>query len=282
MRGFESGVPTPISGVNIPVSRILGRNPGPMTGPGTNSYLIGKERLCLLDPGPLDEIQFANFMKAIGSRKLEYILITHTHADHSPAALKIQQETGAQLVGLAAPEVPGHDHTFQPTKIWHHDDQINCEEYSIRLIHTPGHVSNHICFLLVEEMFLFTGDHVLQGTTSVILPPDGDMGAYLESLSFLQKLPLRYLAPGHGDVMDQPKEEIAKLIEHRMKRERKVISSLQKLGESIIDDLVLFVYDDVASHLLPWAKKTMLAHLIKLEREGIVIEERGLWKSIKG
>ena len=282
MQSFESGVPTPIGGVKIPVSRILGRNPGPMTGPGTNSYLIGKERLCLLDPGPVDEAQFVNFMEAIGDRKLEYLLITHTHADHSPAAVKIQAQTGAELVGLAAPEVTGHDITFQPTKIWQHDDVIDCGEYKIRLIHTPGHVSNHICFLLVEEMFLFTGDHVLQGTTSVILPPDGDMGAYLASLSFLQRLPLRYLAPGHGDVMDKPQEEISRLIEHRMKREGKVISSLQNLGESTIDELVPSVYDDVASHLIPWAKKTMLAHLIKLQREGVISGERGRWKIIRG
>ena len=281
MQSFESGVPTPIGGVKIPVNRILGRNPGPMTGPGTNSYLIGSERLCLLDPGPVDEAQFVNFMEAIGDRKLEYLLITHTHADHSPAAVKIQAQTGAELVGLAAPEVSGHDITFKPAKIWQHDDVIDCGEYKIRLIHTPGHVSNHICFLLVEEMLLFTGDHVLQGTTSVILPPDGDMGSYLESLSFLQKLPLRYLAPGHGDVMDKPQEEISRLIKHRMKREQKVISSLQDLSESTIDELVFVVYDDVGSHLIPWAKKTMLAHLIKLKREGIVIEELGRWKTNK-
>ena len=278
MQDFESGVPTRISGLKIPVKRILGRNPGPMTGPGTNSYLIGNNRLSLLDPGPLADVQIMNFMKAIGDRKLDYLLITHTHADHSPAALKIQAETGAELVGMPAPDVPGHDHTFQPTRTWKHGDEINCGEYKIRLIHTPGHVSNHICFLIVEEMFLFTGDHVLQGTTSVILPPDGDMGAYLESLSFLQTLPLRYLAPGHGHIMDKPHEEISNLIEHRLRREKKVLFCLQKLGESSLDELVLTVYDDVASHLIPWAKKTLLAHLIKLRRDGVIREEHGHWK----
>ena len=278
MEGFEPGVPTAIDGCKIPVKRILGRNPGPMTGPGTNSYLIGQDRLCLLDPGPIDDVQFESFMSAIGNRKLEYLLLTHTHGDHSPGAARIHEATDATLVGISAPDVAGQDQSFQPQQIWQHGDEVDCGEYKIRLIHTPGHVSNHLCFLLVEEALLFTGDHVLQGTTSVILPPDGDMSAYLDSLAYLQTLRLRYLAPGHGGIMDEPQLEIEKLIAHRLKREAKVLAGLAELGECTVDELVLIVYDDVAEHLIPWAKRTMLAHLIKLERDDRIIESKDRWR----
>lgn len=279
MAGLAPGVPAAIAELQIPVKRILGRNPGPMTGSGTNSYLIGTHRLALLDPGPKDDAQFESFMAAIGDARLETILITHTHGDHSPGALRLQQATGAELVGMPAPATGAHhDNTFKPDRVWRDGDVIESEEYSLQLIHTPGHVSNHICFLLREEQLLFTGDHILQGTTSVILPPDGDMTAYLDSLQYLQTLPLRYLAPGHGYVMSQPHDEIAKLIAHRLKREQKVIAGLQQLGTCELDQLVMTVYDDVASHLIPWAKKTLLAHLIKLERDGQVVCHDDCWQ----
>ena len=281
MTGFEPGLPTRVAETTIPVRRILGRNPGPMTGPGTNSYLIGESRLCLLDPGPVNAVQFESFMTALGDGQLDYILITHTHADHSPAALSIQQATGAELVGMPAPAVPGHDTTFNPTRVWQHDDRVDCGDYSIRLIHTPGHVSNHICYLLEQEKLLFTGDHVLQGTTSVILPPDGDMGAYLDSLGYLQTLDLRFLAPGHGDIMNNPQLELSALIAHRLKREQKIIEKLAQLGASTEEVLVRSVYDDVGEHLIPWALRTMLAHLIKLQREGFVVLNNEQWKLIR-
>ena len=280
MEGFEAGVPTPIAGCKIPVQSILGRNPGPMTGPGTNSYLIGLARLSLVDPGPIDEAQFDSFMEAIGNRKLEYLLLTHTHGDHSPGAARLHKATGATLVGMAAPDAPGQDQSFKPEQQWQHGDELDCGEYSIRLIHTPGHVSNHICYLLLEEELLFTGDHVLQGTTSVILPPDGDMGSYLDSLGHLQTLQLRFLAPGHGGVMDQPHTEIANLIAHRLKREAKILAGLKELGACGLDELVLTVYDDVAEHLIPWAKRTMLAHLVKLQRDEKVSESQDLWQLV--
>lgn len=276
----EAGVAVSLATDRVPVRRILGRNPGPMTGPGTNSYLIGKKRLSLLDPGPRDDAQLESFLEAIGDATLENILITHTHGDHSPGALALQAETGAQLVGLKAPEVAGHDKTFAPSRMWNDDDVVDCGEYSIRLIATPGHVSNHICFLLKEEQLLFTGDHVLQGTTSVILPPDGDMAAYLDALERLLTIPLKALAPGHGDVMIEPYAEIEKLIAHRLKREQKVLMALAGAEPVTLDELVLKVYDDVASHLIPWAKKTLMAHLIKLEDEGRIGSNDDRWEAL--
>jgi len=274
----KAGIPVLLPNTSVPVHRILGRNPGPMTGPGTNSYLIGDKELSLLDPGPRDDAQFDNFIEAIAGRKLSYILITHTHGDHSPGALRLHQATGAELVGLAAPEFGSHDQTFKPLKLWSDGDVIKTQEYSVRLIHTPGHVSNHFCFLLEQDQLLFTGDHILQGTTSVILPPDGDMSHYLDSLAQLEKMPLRALAPGHGEVMTDPGQEIRLLVAHRLKRERKVLDALKKLGRCTLDELVVVVYDDVGEHLIPWAKKTLTAHLIKLERDGALSKDAEHWQ----
>ena len=275
---FQPGVPVGVAETRVPVRRILGRNPGAMTGSGTNSYLIGTHSLSLLDPGPTDALQFDSFMAAIGAARLDYIFVTHTHKDHSPGAARLQQATGAELVGLPAPDVSGHDRSFRPARAWHHGDLIDTEEYSVRLIHSPGHVSNHICFLLEDEQMLFTGDHVLQGTTSVILPPDGDMQAYLDSLHHLQTLSLRYLAPGHGDIMEDPEAELANLIAHRLRREQKIVDCLGELGACHLDTLVRSVYDDVAAHLIVWAKKTLLAHLIKLQREGRAVLRDDNWQ----
>lgn len=268
MQTVVAGVPERISECEVPVFRILGRNPGPMTGPGTNSYLIGESRLSLIDPGPRDSDQLRSFLDAIGDRKLEYILATHTHGDHSPGAAELQRATGAELVGLPAPEHGYHDLSFTPGREWRHGDLLDCDEYTIRMLHTPGHVSNHFCFLLCEEQLLFTGDHVLQGTTSVILPPDGNMSDYLDSLEELRQLPLRYLAPGHGNLIHDPHAEIGKLIEHRMRRESKIERSLAGMGTCTLEELVVVVYDDVDKSMHRWAERTMLAHLEKLEREG--------------
>lgn len=273
-----AGEAVAIATQSIPVFRILGHNPGPMTGPGTNSYLIVGEKTCLIDPGPADERQLDAILDAVGDNNLDYILVTHTHRDHSPGALRLQQATSAQLVGLAVPEAAGQDLTFHPSSYWQDGDVLDCGDYSIELIHTPGHVSNHLCFLLAEERLLFTGDHVLQGTTPVILPPDGNMAHYLGSLERLQKLDLLMLAPGHGDVMHEPQQEISKLIQHRLQREAKVFAGLEKLGKCDLDALVQVVYDDVAEHLIPWAKKTLLAHLYKLESEGRAVLSGEYWQ----
>lgn len=276
----KAGTPVLLPGTKVPVHRILGRNPGPMTGPGTNSYLIGSDQLALVDPGPRDDTQFDNFMAAIADRKLAYILVTHTHGDHSPGALRLHEATGADLVGLPAPEFGSHDLSFKPSRLWRDGDTIETDEYRLKLIHTPGHVSNHFCILLEQDQLLFTGDHVLQGTTSVILPPDGDMSHYIESLQQLEKMPLRFLAPGHGTIMDDPQGEISKLITHRLNREKKVLAGLVKLGRCTLDELVLEVYDDVGEHLIPWAKKTLMAHLLKLEREQLIASDEEVWQTL--
>lgn len=276
----QAGIPVPLGAFKVPVQRILGRNPGPMTGPGTNSYLVGDEALSLIDPGPINPEQMDSFLAALGGRRLHYIFCTHTHGDHSPAAVPLAEKTGACLVGLKAPDAMGQDHSFAPSRQWRHGDIVELDDYSLQCIHTPGHVSNHFCYLLREESLLFTGDHVLQGTTPVILPPDGDMADYFASLKLVQSLGVKFLAPGHGGLMENPDQEIEQLLQHRLKREAKILAGLQQLQQSTLDELVMVVYDDVAQHLIPWAKKTLLAHLLKLEKEGRAQQSAEQWCSL--
>ncbi len=276
----QAGIPVALGEgtFKVPVQRILGRNPGPMTGPGTNSYLVGDSQLSLIDPGPMNPEQIDSFIAALAGRQLHYILCTHTHGDHSPAAMPLADKTGASLVGLKAPDAIGQDHSFEPSRQWQHGDIVELDEYSLQCVHTPGHVSNHFCYLLREESLLFTGDHVLQGTTPVILPPDGDMADYFASLRLVQSMRVKYLAPGHGGLMDNPLQEIEQLLQHRLRREAKIVAGLQQLQEANLDELVQVVYDDIAAHLIPWAKKTLLAHLLKLEKDGRAGQSAERWR----
>lgn len=281
---FTAGVPVDVSIGKIKVHRLLCANASVMTGPGTNSYLIGERELALIDPGPALPAHTDAIIKTLAGRPLKWIFVTHTHGDHSPGTKELQALTGAQLIGLAAPSGASYqDHSFKPDRVFLDNESIQCDGFTIRLVHTPGHVSNHLCFLLQEDALLFTGDHILQGTTPVILPPDGDMADYLQSLAQLRQMPLSALAPGHGEVMTEPLQMIDTLIRHRLRREQKVLSAVTTLQSCTLDELVELAYDDVAPHLIPWAKKTMLAHLYKLQREGHVRAdntqdiERQLW-----
>jgi len=253
----------------VSVQRVLCANASMMTGPGTNTYLLGDSELALVDPGPALPGHTAAIMQALAGRPLKWIFATHTHGDHSPGTAALQALTGASVIGFAPPpEALYQDASFKPDRLFQAGERIVCDGFTMRLIHTPGHVSNHVCFLLEEDALLFTGDHILQGTTPVILPPDGDMGDYLASLEQLRKLPLKALAPGHGEIMHEPEQVITTLIRHRMRREQKILTTLLGLGPATLDGLVVQAYDDVADHLIPWAKKTLLAHLIKLQRDG--------------
>jgi len=253
----------------VPVQCILGRNAGPMTGPGTNTYVIGSARLAVLDPGPVDKVHLEAILRCASGRPIDWIFVTHTHGDHSPGTAPLQQATGAQVIGLAPPAGSGQDPSFVASRLYQDGERIDCSEFVMRLVHTPGHVSNHLCFLLEEDGLLFTGDHILDGATPVIVPPDGSMRQYLQALEALKVLPLRALAPAHGRVMKQPLQVIDTLIRHRLRREQKVLRVLAALPVALpLDLLALQVYEDVPAHLLPWACKTLLAHLEKLQEEG--------------
>ena len=249
------------------VRRLVARNPGFMTGPGTNTYLVGLQRCAVIDPGPHDLVHIERILEAAGGR-VSAILATHTHPDHSPAVAALAQATGAEVLGRGAPAHGRQDATFVPTRVLNDGDVVRVGDLSLRAIHTPGHASNHLCYLLEGAGLLFSGDHVMQGSTVVIGPPDGNMQQYLQSLARLQREPVTKIAPGHGTVIDDAQAELARLIAHRLQREAKVVERLRRAGRATLDVLVTSVYDDVDPRLHPVAKGSLLAHLLKLEADG--------------
>lgn len=255
------------------VARITAPNPGMMTGPGTNSYIIGTAQLALIDPGPEIAEHHAALLAAVGDR-LRWILCTHTHLDHSPGARALRSATGAEVLGMRAPPHGSQDAAFAPDRVIGHGEVLDCGEFSLRALHTPGHASNHLCYLLEEERLLFTGDHVMQGSTVVINPPDGDMSAYLASLEALLALDLARIAPGHGHLIDEPHAEARRLIAHRLMREQKVVDACAAHPAATLDELLPVVYADTAARLHAAARRSLHAHLLKLEREGRA-ERRG-------
>ncbi len=258
------GVPFPLS---ERVRRLVAPNPGMMTGPGTNTYLLGQEEVAVLDPGP-DIPEHIEAILAAGAGRIRWIVCTHTHPDHSPAWQAVAEATGAEVIGALPADDRFQDDTFAPTIELFHGHLLEAPEFSLRALHTPGHVSNHYCFFLEEEGMVFAGDHIMNGSTVVIVPPGGDMQAYIESLRLLLDYPLACIAPGHGELILQPREEVAGLIEHRLRRERKVVDGLASLARTDLTDLVRVVYDDVDPGRHEWAKLSLAAHLIKLAREG--------------
>jgi glyoxylase-like metal-dependent hydrolase (beta-lactamase superfamily II) len=254
------------------VRRLVARNPGFMTGPGTNTYMVGINRCVVIDPGPQDP-QHIERILAEAEDRLDAVLATHTHPDHSPAAAALAKASGAAVMGRLPPADGRQDATFAPTKVLNDGDGVRVGTLKLRALHTPGHASNHLCFLLESEGLLFTGDHLMQGSTVVIAPPDGNMKHYLDSLARLQREPVKRIAPGHGEVIEDAQAEIARIIAHRLQREEKVVARLQSAGRANVDTLVASVYDEVDPRLHPVAKSSLLAHLLKLEEDGRALRE---------
>ncbi|HEX2828937.1 MAG TPA: MBL fold metallo-hydrolase [Burkholderiales bacterium] len=268
----------PGEGVSIApnIVRLTAPNPGVMTGPGTNSYIVGSRELAVIDPGPAIESHIDGLRAAVGD-KLKWILCTHTHLDHSPAAAALKAATGARIAGMPTAQDGRQDGDFAPDRVLAEGDRISVDGISLRAVFTPGHVANHLCYLLEEQRLLFTGDHVMQGSTVVISPPGGDMQAYLASLEKLLALDIAALAPGHGHVITTPHEEARRLIAHRLGREKKVADALSRKNPATLDELVPYAYDDVSEKLYPVAKRSLHAHLIKLEKEARAKLEGDRW-----
>ena len=261
------------------VWRLTAPNPGVMTGPGTNTYLLGSAHtgIAVIDPGPaLNEHIEAIIRCAPGP--IKWILSTHTHRDHSPAAMKLKQLTGATVYGMPAPPYSNQDQDFKPDVIPSHNEVLELAGIKLRAIHTPGHASNHLCYLLESEKILFTGDHLMQGSTVVINPPDGDMQAYLQSLAMIKKGALDYLAPGHGFLIGHPEHAIDRLVLHRLARENKILAAM-KLSDTpqTIESLVKSAYEDTPAERHALAARSLLAHLYKLKQEGRVLEQDDRW-----
>ena len=258
------------------VRRLIAPNPGMMTGPGTNTYLLGERQVAVIDPGPAIDTHIRNIIGA-ATGSIRWILVTHTHSDHSPAAMVLAAETGAELLGIRAPEGRHQDKTFLPDRVLTDGEIFSSPEFELKVVHTPGHASNHLCFLHSEFRWLFTGDHIINGSTVVIDPPDGSMSDYIQSLQKLKMQSINALAPGHGAIIENVQEAIDWIINHRLKRESKVVENLSEHPESTLTELVTHVYDDVDVSLRPVAERSLLAHLLKLEVDGRAITDNDHW-----
>ena len=245
------------------VRRIVAPNPGMMTGPGTNTYLVGIDEIAVIDPGP-DDPSHLDAIAGCGGDRIRWIVCTHTHLDHSPGAAGLKARTGAEVLAYDS-----RDGLEIDTKI-RDGGRIEATEFRLRAIHTPGHASNHLCYLLEEEHVLFSGDHIMQGSTVVISPPDGNMTQYLESLAKVRAIRLKAIAPGHGRLIEDPKAAIDDYVEHRLAREQQILDLLTESGTAKIDDLVEVIYVEINPDLHPMARKTVHAHLIKLSKDGKV------------
>lgn len=262
---------------------ITAPNPGLMTGEGTNTYIVGEARVAVVDPGPAIESHIDAIVDAVG-QVLEWIIVTHTHRDHSPGAAILASRTGAKCLGMLSSRPHYQDASFTPDQLLEHNKSIATDEFTLRAIHTPGHVDNHYCLLLEDDGILMAGDHLMNGSTVVIIPPQGDMREYINSLQRLLDYDIRAIAPGHGNLINNPEQLIRQTIAHRLKREQKVMDCLLKLAEGTVTELVVTVYDDVDRSIHRIAESSLLAHLIKLESEGRVrrnsANEQDIWRPV--
>lgn len=244
------------------VRRILAPNPGVMTGPGTNTYLVGIDEVVVIDPA-IDDRAHLDAIVGCGGDRIRWITCTHTHPDHSPGAAALKERTGAEVLAYES-----RDGLLVDTML-RDGDRIDATEFRLTAVHTPGHASNHLCFRLEEERLLFSGDHVMDGSTVVIAPPDGDMAAYLRSLDRIRGMRLAAIAPGHGHLIESPAAVIEHYISHRLEREEQVLDAL-RAGDRTIAAIVERLYIGLAAELVPRARQTVHSHLCKLAAEGRV------------
>lgn len=252
-------VPGRVDELSPVVVRLTAPNPGMMTGPGTNSYLVGRSNLAVIDPGPRDDAHIAALLEVARVRGgiIRWVLVTHTHADHAPGAADLAKASGAEIIGFDDRDGFSPDHAVDEGWV------TETPDFTLRAVHTPGHASNHLCWLLEESGMLFSGDHVMQGSTVVIRPPDGEMGEYLASLDRLRWVTpeVRSIAPGHGRIIARPRVVLDGIIRHRIEREAMVAIALAEHDEATVDALLPEVYADVPARLLPVARFSLWAHL---------------------
>jgi glyoxylase-like metal-dependent hydrolase (beta-lactamase superfamily II) len=259
------------------VWRIVAPNPSPLTGPGTNTYVVGARRRIVIDPGPADPVHIQRILDVTGGA-VDSILCTHSHPDHSPGAAPLRERVDAPVYGMPAPDDGYQDETYAPDRGLCDGDLIHDGETRLRALHTPGHASNHACLLLEASGMLFTGDHLMSGSTVVILPPDGSMRLYVDSLRRLREMPIADLAPGHGALIQGAHAEIDRVIAHRLLRESKVVAAFESRGATTLEEILPVVYADVPRFMHPVAKFSLLAHAIKLEEEGRVARDGETWR----
>ena len=267
------------------VRRVLARNPSPFSYTGTGTYIVGNGTVAVIDPGPDEPAHLQALVEALGGETVSHIVVTHTHRDHSPAAIPLKAAVGAPIVGctpLALAELgpkveEGFDPTYAPDRVLADGDSVSGPGWTLTALHTPGHTSNHLCYALPEERALFSGDHVMGWSTSVVTPPDGSMTAYVESLrKLLDRDDARYY-PTHGAAVEDPKRLVRGLITHRKQREGQILKLLAQ-GAKPIPALVAVMYANVAPVLHPAAGRSVLAHLIDLHARGLVDVDGERWR----
>jgi len=262
------------------IRRVIAKNPGPFTYLGTGTYIVGRGNVAVIDPGPDDAAHLQAILDAVKGERVTHIPITHHHSDHSPLAGPLKAATGASIYGcaVAAPEVAevstvrteaDHDLSFRPDVSVCGGATIEGDGWTIEAIPTPGHTSNHICFALLEENALFSGDHIMGWSTTVITPPDGDMSAYFESLDRVKARGFATLWPTHGPPVRDVEPFIAGYIAHRRAREAQVVKAVGD-GLSTIREMVPVLYAEVDPRLHPAAARSVLGHLIDLVQRGVV------------
>jgi glyoxylase-like metal-dependent hydrolase (beta-lactamase superfamily II) len=265
------------------IRRIVCANPGPFTFRGTNTYLIGRGEVAVLDPGPADAAHLAAILRATAGERITRILVSHTHRDHSPGAAALVAATGATTFGHGPHVTPpdaggeGGDHAFRPDIALPDGAAVESEDWRATALHTPGHCANHLCFALENEAtpgILFSADHVMSWSTTVVSPPDGDMAAYMASLARIAARDDRLYLPGHGPPLPNPAPFVAALAAHRREREAKVFDALRAARRATAAELVPPVYGpELDPKLVPAAARSLLAHLIKLAAEGMAARD---------
>jgi glyoxylase-like metal-dependent hydrolase (beta-lactamase superfamily II) len=269
------------------VTRILAPNPSPFTYTGTQSYLVGTTALAVIDPGPDEPAHVDALIAAIGGREVVAIMCTHTHRDHSPAAAPLKALTGAPIIGCAPLSLAdagpradaAFDTSYAPDRVLADGETVTGPDWTLTAVATPGHTSNHLCFALPESGALFSGDHVMGWSTTVVAPPDGDMAAYMRSLDKLMgRAGDRIYFPAHGEPVEKPHRFVRGLIGHRKQREGQILRLL-KAGTGAVPELVGRMYAGLDPRLTGAAGRSVLAHLIDLRDRGLVIEEGDAWKT---
>jgi len=267
------------------IQRVVANNPGPFTYTGTGTYIVGRDEpdaaVAVLDPGPADPVHLEALLAAVAGRRVSHVLVTHTHRDHSPLARPFAERTGATILAARPPLAVTHasgpleedeDDAFQPDTILTDGEVIAGDGWTFEALFTPGHASNHMAFVLREEDALFCGDHVMGWSTTVVAPPDGDMADYMTSLDAVIARRFATLWPTHGAPVTDPQPFLAAYRAHRLAREDQILARLAA-GNATIAAMVPVLYAAVDSRLWPAASLSVLAHLIKLVKDGRVIAD---------